>query len=215
MKKTNAEITKEARVILKKNYFARKGFWALVVLLILMMLALKLPFHLLVSNKIFVSIFDQIVDIILNPICALGLAAFMLSIVRKEKTFNKIFYGFKRFATAVVANIVILIFILLWTLLLIIPGIIASFRYSQTFYIIADNHSIGALEAINKSKEMMKDNKLQFFCLFLRLIPWILLGIITFGIGFIYILPYINICYANFYENLKNEQNIEGQTAEI
>jgi len=69
-----------------------------------------------------------------------------------------LFGGFNRFGISFAAYLLRFIFIILWTLLLIIPEIIAWLRYSQTFYILSEDEKIGPLEAIAKSKEMMAGN---------------------------------------------------------
>ncbi len=89
-------------------------------------------------------------------------------------------------------------------LLLIIPGIIATFRYAMAFFIIADDEDCGPLEAITRSKEMMKGNKWKFFCLNWRFFGWSLLAVFfTFGIGFLWIVPYMQTSFAKFYEDVK------------
>ena len=95
------------------------------------------------------------------------------------------------------------IFILLWTLLLIIPGIIATYSYAMTFFIIADDPQAGALEAIGRSKEMMRGHRWKLFCLFLRFIGWSLLCLLTFGIGFLWLTPYMQTSLAHFYDDVR------------
>jgi uncharacterized membrane protein len=87
-------------------------------------------------------------------------------------------------------------------LLLIIPGIMAGLSYSQTFYILSEDPSIGAMDAIRKSKEMMYGNRWKLFCLGLRFIGWLLLCILTLGIGFIWLAPYMAVSMAKFYDDL-------------
>ena len=98
-------------------------------------------------------------------------------------------------------------------MLLVIPGIIASYRYSQAFYLLADNDDMTALEALRASKEMMKGYKWKLFVLSLSFIGWILLAAVTLGIGYIFLSPYINTAYTNFYEYLRgirdNSQNVQ------
>jgi uncharacterized membrane protein len=95
------------------------------------------------------------------------------------------------------------IFIILWTLLLIIPGIIMSLAYSMTFYILADNPDINPIDAIRKSREMMYGYKWKIFCLNLRFIGWGFLCIFTMGIGLLWLLPYMSVSFAKFYEEAK------------
>ena len=135
---------------------------------------------------------------------AIGLATFSLALARdKEANINQLFEGFNKFGLALAAYFLMVLFIILWMLLLIIPGIIAALSYSMTFYIIADEDSIDAMEAIDKSKAMMDGYKWKYFCLGLRFIGWALLCILTFGIGFLWLMPYMQVTNAKFYDDVK------------
>lgn len=136
----------------------------------------------------------------------LGLTGTFLLTARGQKPgVNNLFDGFKQFLGSFVAYLLVCIFTFLWFLLLIVPGIIAALRYSQTFYILKDNPELDGLAAIKKSKEMMKGHKGEFFVLQLSFIGWFLLGCITCGLAFIWIAPYYTLTLANYYENLKNQ----------
>lgn len=73
----------------------------------------------------------------------------------------------------------------------------------MSFYILADNPDMTAGEALKESMRITKGHKGQLFVLGLSFIPWYLLGMITFGIAFIYVVPYISTTIANFYKELK------------
>ena len=134
----------------------------------------------------------------------LGIAIFSINISRNQDArLEQIFQGFNNFNTSLGAYLLMLLFTLLWTLLLIIPGIIAVLSYSMTFYILADDNSIGAMEAIDKSKKMMDGYKWKYFCLGLRFIGWSLLCILTLGIGFLWLLPYMQVSMVKFYDDIK------------
>ena len=90
------------------------------------------------------------------------------------------------------------------SLLLVIPAVIFYYMLSQIFYLLADNPQIGAVEVLKKSAEMMKGYKWKLFCLHLSFIGWYLLGIVTLGIAFIWVGPYIKTANTIFYENLKS-----------
>jgi uncharacterized membrane protein len=134
----------------------------------------------------------------------LGAMTFALNIARNEDArFEDLFSGFKNFGKAIATYLLVVVFTFLWTLLLIIPGIIAAISYSQTFFILSDNPDIGAMEAIDKSKEMMYGYKWKYFCLCLRFVGWSILCVFTLGIGFFWLLPYVYVSYAKFYEEVK------------
>ena len=101
----------------------------------------------------------KIIGLIIGGPLALGYTTLILLISRNQKPdFAILFGGFKRFGNSFAAYLLRFIFIILWTLLLIIPGIIAYLRYSQTFYILSEDENIGPLEAISKSKLLPQNN---------------------------------------------------------
>lgn len=135
-----------------------------------------------------------------------GLVAFFLKLARKEEArFEDLFGGFRYFGKTFLLNLLTTIFTILWFLLLIIPGFVAILRYSMAYYILNDNPGIDALEAIRRSKEMMYGHKTRLFSLWFSFLGWFIVGILTFGIGFLYLFPYYNASLANFYEDLKNQ----------
>ena len=152
----------------------------------------------------------EIVGLIISGPLSLGYTTLILLISRNQKPdFAILFGGFKRFGISFAAYLLRFIFIILWTLLLIIPGIIAYLRYSQTFYILSEDENIGPLEAISKSKEMMVGNKWKLFCLYCRFIGWFILCIVTLGFAGLYVGPYISQSCANFYNDLINDNLTE------
>ena len=162
------------------------------------------------NNNHYKTTFDIIGLIICGPL-SLGYATMILLIANNKKPdFVILFSGFKRFGASLATYLLLIVFIILWTLLLIIPGIIACLRYSQTFYILSENEHIGPLDAIQKSKEMMIDNKWKLFCLYCRFIGWFVLCIITLGLATLYVMPYFSVSCAKFYEDLKNN-NLEDK----
>lgn len=144
---------------------------------------------------------SNIYSLLVSGPMTLGYTMFGISIFRKRETsVAEVFYGFEKFGKALGLYIVMVIFVLLWSLLLIIPGIIASFRYSLCFFVLADNPNIGIMEALNESKRMMQGNKWKMFCLNLSFIGWGLLCILTLGVGFLWLTPYVQVSMTAFYE---------------
>ena len=97
------------------------------------------------------------------------------------------------------------LFVILWTLLLVIPGIIKSYSYAMTNCIAEDNPELGAMECIDRSMAMMKGHKWELFLLDLSYIGWILLGVLSLGIGLLWIIPWMQMAHVKFYEELKRE----------
>lgn len=97
------------------------------------------------------------------------------------------------------------LFIMLWSLLFLIPGIIKSFSYAMMPYIMMDDPSKSWKEALEESKRMMCGHKWELFVLVLSFLGWILLIMITLGIASLYVVPYMQQAEANFYRVLKGE----------
>ena len=133
-----------------------------------------------------------------------GFCIFFLSVIRTRGEVGQIFSGFQQFGRALGAYLLMVLFILLWMLLLIIPGIIMSYAYMMTFYVLADDPQVGARDAIRRSKDMMRGNKWKLFCLYCRFIGWSLLALLTCGIGFLWLMPYMQAATAHFYEDVKS-----------
>ena len=125
---------------------------------------------------------------------------------RENAQIERIFDGFKDFVRSLIAYLLMSIYICLWMLLFIIPGIIMSFAYSMTFFILADDKTLTASQALKRSKEMMVGYKFKLFCLYLRFFGWILLGILSFGIAFFWIEPYMRMATYQFYLDIKNQE---------
>jgi uncharacterized membrane protein len=147
-----------------------------------------------------------IIDFIITGPLMIGVAMFYLTVAKKQSAprLGQIFDGFNYFGAGFVASLLMTIFIILWALLLIIPGIIAGLSYAMTYFILAENPQTHGLEAIRKSKAMMKGYRWKLFCLGLRFFGWTLLGILSLGIGFLWITPYFLTSLTNFYLDIKS-----------
>ena len=99
----------------------------------------------------------------------------------------------------------IVLYIFLWSLLLVIPGIIKSLSYSMTPYILKDRPDLSREAAIEMSMAMMSGRKMDLFLLQLSFIGWGILCIFTLGIGYFWLAPYMNSTYADFYEDVKSD----------
>ena len=118
---------------------------------------------------------------------------------------NNLFDGFRDYTRITGTMALVLLYTFLWTLLLIIPGIIKTYSYAMTSFILNDNPDTGLNVAIEESMDMMNGHKMELFLLDLSFIGWYILGILSLGIGFIWITPYQQTARAAFYEELKVE----------
>jgi len=160
-----------------------------------------------------------------------GFCSYFLGISQGEGgNIENIFTGFRRFFTTFFTNFFIWALLFLWSIfsillligtlyfirdmenslfilpfffLFLLPAIAASYRYSMTCFILADDDDCGVFEAIARSKEMMKKHKVNFFYLQWSFFGWILLSLLTLGFGFLWVIPYIKTSFAEFYENVR------------
>ena len=102
------------------------------------------------------------------------------------------------------------VLIFLWTLLFIIPGIVKAFAYSMTPFILDENPELTPVEAIHRSRMMMKGHKFDLFWLYLSFIGWGILCLFTAGIGFLWLVPYVQTAEAAFYEEVKADYDVNG-----
>jgi uncharacterized membrane protein len=150
-----------------------------------------------------VSPFLSLVQLLFAGPITVGFMAFFLGIASEgEAQFDKLFDGFRRFFTSLGVYFFTSLFIALWSLLLVIPGIIAAFRYAMVYFVVADDGECGFFEALGRSRDMMKGNKWKFFCLNLRFVGWAMLASLTCGIGYLWLVPYMQTSFAKFYEDV-------------
>lgn len=142
-----------------------------------------------------------------------GYCAYLITVTRnKDSDFGKLLSGFNRFGDVCITGILKWLFTGLWSLLFVIPGIVKSYSYAMTMYIMQDHPELSGNDAITKSRQMMDGHKFDLFILDLSFIGWYLLGALTFSILIIfYVEPYRQVTRTNFYEQLR--MDYEGLTA--
>lgn len=118
-------------------------------------------------------------------------------------TGNTFRFGFRRWGRNVWGMFLVGFFTSLWSLLLIVPGIIKFYAYAMTPYILIDNPELSANQAINLSCKMMKGHKFDLFFLQLSFIGWGILSVFTGGIGLLWLMPYMMGAQAAFYQDIK------------
>lgn len=145
--------------------------------------------------------------IVYNPL-KVGISEFCLDAVNGDAKFSALANGYKpNFFSNVWTLFLKDIYVVLWSLLLVVPGIVKAYEYSQVSFILADNPGISAKKALKMSKAMMKGNKWKAFVLDLSFLGWDILAAVTLGIlGVFYVEPYKLLTDAALYERLK--QNV-------
>ena len=169
--------------------------------------------YLIYSLLLGVLSYTGIGSLLLGGVLAIGMCVITLQISRVGKSgIESIFDGFRKgLGNNIVAGILVQIFTFLWALLFIIPGIVKSYSYAMTYYILADNPDMAPTDAITESRKMMDGNKWRLFCLDLSFIGWYLLSILTLGILALWISPYNMMARAEFYESLKPQPAVEDE----
>lgn len=125
---------------------------------------------------------------------------------------GQVFSAFSdKFLKTLVLNLLHSLFIFLWSLLFIVPGIVKSYSYALVYYLQQEPENIHRepTDLITESREWMNGHKWQLFCLDLSFIGWYLLGALCFGIGTFFVVPYHQQARANFYLNLRADRMIE------
>ena len=151
------------------------------------------------------AIMQGVVTIILLPMLW-SYIVFFLRLIRKEDlAYGHLFDGFRQYVRIFLAMLLKGIYVLLWSLLLIIPGIIKEYSYAMTENILKDNPDMNGEQAIRESMRMMEGHKMQLFLLDLSMIGWLILSILSLGIGFLFSYPYLCTAHAHFYEDVKKE----------
>lgn len=147
---------------------------------------------------------------------ALGYIALHLAIIRGDTVSfdNCISAITENIGTKFVSTLLMSLFTFLWSLLFVIPGIVKSYSYAMTPYILLDRPELSATEAIKESERMMKGHKMELFILDLSFIGWILLTPLTCGILALYVEPYMMTTKAAFYLELKGPDPVEATSDE-
>lgn len=204
--KTRKEIKAEARDVLGHSLFCNK--WV-------MFLAVELVFSIIMS----VLGYTLIGVILLAGPFMYALAKAELKAVRRETetaTFDTVGDGFKNnnFIETLLLYVMQSIFLFLWTLLFIIPGLIKSYSYSMAFYLKVDHPEYSWNDAITESRKLMNGHKWDLFIQDLSFLGWVIVGLLLCGIGILWVVPYMQASRAIFYNELVGGTKVEEAPAE-
>ena len=153
-----------------------------------------------------IPLVGSIASLLITPALTLAMYGIYLNLTNGVKPeIGDLFSQIKNFWPAFKTSFLMGLYIILWSLLLYIPGIVKACAYSQTMFILAEDPNLDANEAITRSKEMMDGHKMEYFLLGLSFLGWVILGMFTFGLLYIWLLPYMQTTLANYYKYLKGE----------
>ncbi len=193
---------------------ALKGHWAPAVLCTVVLMCLSLGMSLLselaslgkVSAGLSIVVM-LLMYLVIMPVSIGYYNAFKEFVVNSDYavTGNMFRIGFAKWGRNIWGVLLMGIYIFLWTLLLVIPGLIKSYAYILTPFILVDKPELSVNESIDLSQKMMKGHKFDLFWLQLSFIGWFLLSILTLGIGFFWVIPYMYASVVAFYQDVKAE----------
>ena len=140
---------------------------------------------------------------ILGGVVRLGYCKYLLKLHDGgDADIKDLFSEFNRFADGFLLSLLQGIYIFLWSLLFVIPGIVATYKYAMAPFILLENPGMKPNDALTESKEMMNGHKGELFILDLSFFGWALLTVLTLGIGSFWLNPYMNCSYAVFYREI-------------
>ena len=191
---SNHDIRAKARQDLGSNIFSTQWMTALAVGLI---------YSLIVGALSAIPAVGSIASLLLSGSLVFGISRYYTKLARNETpTIDNLFDGFKLFIQNFFLAFMMSLFVFLWSLLFIIPGIIKAYAYSMAFYIKQDHPEYEWKECLDESQRIMDGHKADLFLLQLSFIGWMILCIFTAGIGFLWLEPYMQAAQANFYNEL-------------
>lgn len=143
---------------------------------------------------------------------SLGMSIMALSLARNMPIkLRMIFGGFRRsLGNSIIMHLIVWVYTALWSLLLIIPGLVKHYSYAMSPFILADQPALDPTSVIKKSEKMMNGHKWRLFCLDVTYIGWALLNAFTFGLASFWVIPYHRTAWAEFYQDLKNRMSEDG-----
>lgn len=186
----------------KLSFSALKGAWVGATLSVLIFF--------LVQCLEFCSLYILVLGILVTLFVSCPLEAGVYNAFRRlylhndrrivGNVFRIAFSGWRRNGGAIFLR---RLYVFLWSLCFIVPGIIKALSYAMTPYILDDYPDIEQGEALKVSEEMMKGHKARLLRLHLSFLGWWILGLMSFGIGLLWVIPYRNVALAAFYDDLK------------
>lgn len=196
-------MTKNAKFFREAAWSQLTGKWQPAVIFSLVYMAIVLVINYVGTKNDYISFLSML---LLYPL-QYGAAVAFLGFKRTgvDVKIGDMFVGFNDYGRVFVTILLQTLYIVLWSLLLVVPGIIKAISYSQTIYILKDNPELKFNGAIERSMAMMEGHKMEAFLLGISFIGWLLLGVLTLGIGMLWVTPYMSTAYAHFYDYVKED----------
>ena len=194
---------------------ALKGSWPQAVVatfIVVLLFSLSDSAEYIPGTTIIIA--SSIISVLATPVMVGYVNAFSKLYYQSDRALlsNMSSITFNGYFRSLAAMLLVSLVVSLLTLLLIIPGVIASMAFYLTPYILKDNPELSVLDTLRLSRKMMQGHKMELFCLQLSFIGWGLLNLLTLGIGTLWLLPYMTTTMAAFYQDLRLQYIMkEGQ----
>jgi len=198
---------------MKEAYASLKGKWGLAIGGSLLVLLISMTVALVGWGIAGADWGANLTSLIFAPPLAIGMTIFFLNISRDNNPeIDNLFIPFKTsWVNSILAYFMMGVLAAVGFILLIIPGIIVILMFSQVFFIMGEDKEISAYDALVKSMNMMKGYKWKFCRILLRLMGLAILCVFTLGIGFIWLMPYQNVVFAKFYDDIKANPSFKNK----
>lgn len=145
-----------------------------------------------------------IISLLVGGLMNLGIVDYFQRLNYQQRApMSVLFSHVSQYKEAFLANLLIYIYITLWSILFIIPGVIAAYSYSMTFFIMQENPGISAGQAMKASRRLMRGHKMELFFIELSFLGWAILSLLTFGIGYFFLNPYFVATKTAYYDSIR------------
>lgn len=186
-----------------------RGKWGLAIGSIIIIALLEIILNVISTfneKNILLFIILTLVSVLTSSALTIGVIRLSLNYAYDDKqpVLLDLFSGFKILHKAIGLYFLLIIIVFVGMILLIIPGIIFTYMFSQAYYILADDNNKSVIQCLKESAAMMKGYKFEYFVLILSFLGWMILGAIPLGIGLLWVIPYRNVTVASFYLKVKN-----------
>jgi uncharacterized membrane protein len=213
----STEIRQEARRRLEGNW-GHAVFVAFVYILVAAAFSVSITWRTYAKPTIDISlsvpVWLGVLGAFILCVLATGLAKCFLAVSRGDAPeANTMFSAFGQLPGSFLVRFLAGLFVFLWSLLLVVPGIVKALSYAMAPYIWLDNPGMSALDAITASRKLMRGNKGRFFWLCLSFLGWVLLSAVTLGIAYLWVMPYMQTAFAAFYEDVRARAGEGGAAA--
>ena len=210
-----AEIKEKAKKFAFNNKWNiwKPVLFCMVIEAILMCITLAISYVFnLDSEGIVMGLVELVFSFALAPL-TVGSTYYLIKLVNGKKVdvSKDLFSKYSIWGLIILSTLYIGIMTTLWSLLLIIPGIIYACKVMMVQYLLAEDgaEKKSVKELVKESENLMDGYKIDFICFGLSFIGWFLLGVLTFGIAYIWVIPYVEVASVMYFEKLKKIKNVK------